>query len=85
MTDVMFLDTQWDDLLCMMLLKTSKKNSRTKAKIATIQGAGLLAFCFWVHNNSVCKSTASAKYYNNHTNHLFAQKIDIFYIGYAMT
>lgn len=55
------------------------------AKVATVQGAGLLAFSFWVHNNSICKSTASAKYYNNHTNHLFAQKIGIFDIGYAMT
>lgn len=69
----------------MMLLKTSRKNSRTKAKIDTIQGAGLLAFSFRVHNNSVCQSTASAKYYNNYTNHLFAQKIGILDIGYAMT
>lgn len=82
--DIIFLDTQWDNWLCKILLKTSKKNSRTKAKIATIQGAGLLAFSFWVHNNSVCKSTASAEYYNNHTNHLFAEKISIFDIGYAM-
>lgn len=82
---ITFLNTQWDSLLCMMLLKTSKKNSRTKANLATIQRAGLLAFSFLIHNNSVCKSTASAKYYNNHTNHLFAQKAGIFNIGYAMT
>lgn len=80
MVDVIFLDTLWNNLLCKMLLKISKKSGKTKAKTATVQWARLLAFSFWVQNNCLCKSIASSKYHNNSTGNLFAQQIGIFCI-----